>query len=177
MNGRREGGWVKTEEDPLEVIEGTKAVTHLEQAVVPAGGAVLRYGGFYGPGAWGRPARPRPEEASPPRRRRHRVHVLGAHRRRGCRDGPGRGAEGGGRLQHRGRRAGTGERVAAPSLRTRRGETAAAGARLARPSHCRRDGGRHAHAGAGSPTPRPSASSAGSCAIRRGGRASRKSFA
>jgi len=52
MNGIREGGWVKTEEDPLEVIEGTKAINHLEAAVVEAGGAVLRYGGFYGPGAW-----------------------------------------------------------------------------------------------------------------------------
>ena len=52
MNGKREGGWVKTEEDPLEVIEGTKAVEHLEEAVVAAGGVVLRYGGFYGPGAW-----------------------------------------------------------------------------------------------------------------------------
>ena len=52
MNGKREGGWVKTEEDPLEVIEGTKAVEHLESSVVRAGGVVLRYGGFYGPGAW-----------------------------------------------------------------------------------------------------------------------------
>jgi len=51
MNGIRRGGWVKTEEDPLEVIEGTKAITHLEDVVVKAGGAVLRYGGFYGPGA------------------------------------------------------------------------------------------------------------------------------
>ena len=51
MNGLREGGWVKTEEDPLEVIEGTKAINHLEDVVVRAGGAVLRYGGFYGPGA------------------------------------------------------------------------------------------------------------------------------
>jgi nucleoside-diphosphate-sugar epimerase len=51
MNGRRTGGWVKTEEDPLEVLEGTRAVTHLENAVVAAGGAALRYGGFYGPGA------------------------------------------------------------------------------------------------------------------------------
>ena len=51
MNGVRTGGWVKTEEDPLEVIEGTKAITHLERAVVEAGGAALRYGGFYGPGA------------------------------------------------------------------------------------------------------------------------------
>ncbi|RZS36377.1 nucleoside-diphosphate-sugar epimerase [Herbihabitans rhizosphaerae] len=52
MNGARTGGWVKTEEDPLEVIEGTKAIRHLEDVVVKAGGAVLRYGGFYGPGAW-----------------------------------------------------------------------------------------------------------------------------
>ena len=51
MNGIRTGGWVKTEEDPLEVIEGTKAINHLEDVVVRAGGAVLRYGGFYGPGA------------------------------------------------------------------------------------------------------------------------------
>jgi len=52
MNGIREDGWVKTEEDPLEVLEGTKAIRHLEDVVVKAGGAVLRYGGFYGPGAW-----------------------------------------------------------------------------------------------------------------------------
>jgi nucleoside-diphosphate-sugar epimerase len=51
MNGIRKGGWVKTEEDPLEVVEGTKAINHLEDVVVRAGGAVLRYGGFYGPGA------------------------------------------------------------------------------------------------------------------------------
>ena len=51
MNGIREGGWVKTEEDALEVLEGTKAIHHLEDVVVKAGGAVLRYGGFYGPGA------------------------------------------------------------------------------------------------------------------------------
>jgi nucleoside-diphosphate-sugar epimerase len=51
MNGIRKGGWVKTEEDPLEVVEGTKAINHLEDAVVKAGGAVLRYGGLYGPGA------------------------------------------------------------------------------------------------------------------------------
>jgi nucleoside-diphosphate-sugar epimerase len=51
MNGIRTGGWVKTEEDPLEVIEGTRAINHLEDVVVEAGGAVLRYGGFYGPGA------------------------------------------------------------------------------------------------------------------------------
>jgi nucleoside-diphosphate-sugar epimerase len=51
MNGSRDGGWVKAEEDPLDVNPGTKAINHLESVVVAAGGAVLRYGGFYGPGA------------------------------------------------------------------------------------------------------------------------------
>jgi nucleoside-diphosphate-sugar epimerase len=50
MNGIHSGGWVKTEEDPLEVMESTKAIHHLEDAVLKADGAVLRYGGFYGPG-------------------------------------------------------------------------------------------------------------------------------
>jgi nucleoside-diphosphate-sugar epimerase len=51
FNGARTEGWVRTEEDPLEVTEGTKALVHLEEVVVKAGGAVLRYGAFYGPGA------------------------------------------------------------------------------------------------------------------------------
>ena len=55
FNGTREGGWVKTEEDPLEPVKGaaeaTKAISHLEDVVVRAGGAVLRYGSLYGPGA------------------------------------------------------------------------------------------------------------------------------
>jgi nucleoside-diphosphate-sugar epimerase len=51
FNGIREGGWVKTEDDPLLTIEGTQAVTHLEDAVALAGGAVVRYGSLYGPGA------------------------------------------------------------------------------------------------------------------------------
>ena len=51
MNGLRSGGWVKTEEDPLEPLEGTRAISHLEEAVLATGGAVLRYGGFYGAGA------------------------------------------------------------------------------------------------------------------------------
>ena len=56
-NGIRRGGWVKTEEDPLDLLEGTAAHTsmmalrHVEDAVGMAGGAVMRYGGFYGPGA------------------------------------------------------------------------------------------------------------------------------
>ena len=51
FNGAREGGWVKTEDDPMEVNEGTRAVVHLEKQVLDAGGVVLRYGAFYGPGA------------------------------------------------------------------------------------------------------------------------------
>jgi nucleoside-diphosphate-sugar epimerase len=56
FNGIREGGWVKTEEDPLDpgpadAHEGAEALGHLEDVVVKAGGAVLRYGSLYGPGA------------------------------------------------------------------------------------------------------------------------------
>jgi len=51
FNGIREGGWVKTEDDPLYAGEETKAIEHLEDVVIKAGGAVLRYGSFYGPGA------------------------------------------------------------------------------------------------------------------------------
>jgi len=47
---------VKTEKDPLDpgpegVREGAEALGHLEGVVVKAGGAVLRYGSLYGPGA------------------------------------------------------------------------------------------------------------------------------
>jgi nucleoside-diphosphate-sugar epimerase len=51
FNGIREGGWVKTEDDPLYTAAETKAIEHLEDVVVTAGGAVLRYGSIYGPGA------------------------------------------------------------------------------------------------------------------------------
>ncbi|MFD8542518.1 NAD-dependent epimerase/dehydratase family protein [Streptomyces sp. NPDC059649] len=56
-NGIREGGWVKTEQDPLDLLEGTaahvglKALSRVEDVVLKAGGAVMRYGAFYGPGA------------------------------------------------------------------------------------------------------------------------------
>ncbi|WP_166872768.1 NAD(P)-dependent oxidoreductase [Salinibacterium sp. ZJ450] len=56
-NGIREGGWVKTEQDSVDPMTGTPAepgmaaLGHVEDAVVKAGGAVLRYGWFYGPGA------------------------------------------------------------------------------------------------------------------------------
>ncbi|MCW2905387.1 MAG: NAD-dependent epimerase/dehydratase [Actinomycetia bacterium] len=56
FNGIREGGWVKTEEDPLDpgpasARKGAEALHHLEDVVVKAGGAILRYGSLYGPGA------------------------------------------------------------------------------------------------------------------------------
>ncbi len=56
FNGIREGGWVKTEEDPVDpgpasARQGAEALRHLEDVVVEAGGAVLRYGSLYGPGA------------------------------------------------------------------------------------------------------------------------------
>jgi nucleoside-diphosphate-sugar epimerase len=56
-NGIRQGGWVKTEKDPLDLMTGTAAqrsmaaLRHVEDMVGKAGGAVLRYGGLYGPGA------------------------------------------------------------------------------------------------------------------------------
>jgi len=56
-NGLRTGGWVKTEEEPLDLAVGTAAHTsmqalrHVEEVVGRAGGAVMRYGGLYGPGA------------------------------------------------------------------------------------------------------------------------------
>lgn len=50
FNCTREGGSVKTESDPLEVVGG-EAINHLEEAVTRAGGAALRYGALYGPTA------------------------------------------------------------------------------------------------------------------------------
>jgi 2-alkyl-3-oxoalkanoate reductase len=50
----REGGMVKTEDDPLDptplpnTTETNAAMRHLDEAVTDAGGIVLRYGGFYG---------------------------------------------------------------------------------------------------------------------------------
>jgi 2-alkyl-3-oxoalkanoate reductase len=50
----REGGPVKTEEDPLDpdppamARETNVAMRHLDEAVTAAGGIALRYGGFYG---------------------------------------------------------------------------------------------------------------------------------
>jgi 2-alkyl-3-oxoalkanoate reductase len=50
----REGGPVKTEDDPLDAVpvptmrETSEAMTYLDRAVTDAGGIALRYGSFYG---------------------------------------------------------------------------------------------------------------------------------
>ena len=54
MRYAREGGMVKTEDDPLDPSplpagrESHAAMRHLDEAVTDAGGIALRYGGFYG---------------------------------------------------------------------------------------------------------------------------------
>ena len=56
MRYAREGGWVKSEEDPLDSdpVAGTRetnaAMRYLDETVTAAGGVVVRYGGFYGAG-------------------------------------------------------------------------------------------------------------------------------
>jgi 2-alkyl-3-oxoalkanoate reductase len=54
MRYAREGGMVKTEDDPLDpsplrgARQSSAAMRYLDEAVVAAGGIALRYGGFYG---------------------------------------------------------------------------------------------------------------------------------
>jgi nucleoside-diphosphate-sugar epimerase len=54
MRNARDGGMVKSEEDPLDpdppakMRESSAAMRHLDQAVTDAGGIALRYGSFYG---------------------------------------------------------------------------------------------------------------------------------
>jgi nucleoside-diphosphate-sugar epimerase len=55
FNGIRQGGWVKSEADPLDPGPASArgpaaALGYVEDSVTGAGGAVLRYGSFYGPG-------------------------------------------------------------------------------------------------------------------------------
>jgi nucleoside-diphosphate-sugar epimerase len=56
FGGICEGGWVKTEDDPVDpgpasASKGTEALRYVEDVVLKAGGVALRYGSFYGPGA------------------------------------------------------------------------------------------------------------------------------
>ncbi len=99
FNGIREGGLVKTEEDPMDpgpasARKGAEALRHLEDVVVKAGGAVLRYGSFYGPGATD-------DQVELVRKRQFPLigsgtgyMLMGPSRRRGERYRPGCGAEG-----------------------------------------------------------------------------------
>jgi 2-alkyl-3-oxoalkanoate reductase len=88
----REGGWVKTEDDPLDPTPGpttretNAAMRHLDQAVTDAGGIALRYGRFYGGPSDGlvEPVRKR---QFPDRRRRWWLHVVRPPRRRRRGDG------------------------------------------------------------------------------------------
>lgn len=56
-NNVRTGGLIKTEADPLDpdplpvTVRSMAAIRHIEESVPGAGGVVLRYGSFYGPGA------------------------------------------------------------------------------------------------------------------------------
>jgi nucleoside-diphosphate-sugar epimerase len=67
MRYARQGGPVKTEDDPLDptpvdgMTETAAAMTYLDEAVINAGGIALRYGNFYGAGndGWVEPVRKR----------------------------------------------------------------------------------------------------------------------
>jgi nucleoside-diphosphate-sugar epimerase len=67
MRYARQGGPVKTEDDPLDptpvagMTETAAAMTYLDEAVTKAGGIALRYGNFYGAGndGWVAPLRKR----------------------------------------------------------------------------------------------------------------------
>ena len=182
-NGIRQGGWVKTEEDPLDLLAGTaahagmEAIGHVEDVVVKAGGAVLRYGWFYGPGAIDDLVERRAQAAVPGCRGRHRLQLVGASRRRGERYRPGCGAAGEGRVQHRRRRTGPGQRVAALPGRVRGREATDAGPQVAGPAAGRTSGGDDDDRGARLLQRQgQGGSSAGSCATRPGGRASRQGW-
>jgi nucleoside-diphosphate-sugar epimerase len=87
-NGIRTGGWVKTEEDPLDLQTGTaarpgmEAIRHLENVVVKAAArSALRRA--LRAGRHRRSGRARAQAAVPARRGRHRLRLVGACRRRG----------------------------------------------------------------------------------------------
>src|SRR6266568_4998183 len=95
------------------------------------------------------PGPARAQAAVPAGRGRHRLHVVGASRRRGERCRPGPGARGGRRFQHRRRRTSPGQRVAALSGRVRWGEAAGAGSQVGGPAAGRGHGGDHDDRGRG----------------------------
>jgi len=146
-NGIRKGGWVKTEEDPLDPETGTimrkgaEAIRHLEDVVVKSGGAVLRYGGLYGPGATDDQVELVRKRQYPVVGGGHRLLLVGASRRRGQRYRPGRGAKGEWGVQHRRRRTSAGQRVAALPGSVRRRKATDADPQVAGPAAGRGTGG------------------------------------
>jgi putative NAD(P)-binding protein len=118
-NGIRGGGWVKIEDDPLDMHEGTVqnavsvSIRHLEDVVLAAGGAVLRYGAVRG--RLRRDGGDGAQAATPPSPTGQWLLVMGASGRCGASRRIGRGAAGAGCVQRRRRRAGTGQGLAALS--------------------------------------------------------------
>ena len=150
----REGGPIKSEDDPLDPTPPTKfqqsaaAMTHLERAVTDFGGIALRYGAFYGAANDGT-TRARSQAAVSDRRRRRRHLVLDPPRRRRRRNRSRAGARGPGDLQHRRRRSRAGARMAAGARPCPGCQAAAALPHLARTAARRRGGGCALHRGAG----------------------------
>src|SRR5215212_3133053 len=146
-NGIRKGGWVKTEEDPLDSHAGT--VAHDGDGGDPPHRGRGRQGWWRGPairrtlraGRHRRPGRARAQAAVPACRGRQRLHLVGASRRCGECYRPGCGAKGEGRVQHRRRRACPGQRVAALSGCVRGRKATDAGPQVAGPAAGRGSGG------------------------------------
>ncbi len=113
----REGGPVKTEDDPLDptpvstMRETSAAMTYLDQAVMAAGGIALRYGSFYGAPTTGWSSRA--QAAVPDRRRGRRRLFVRPPRRRRRSDRARARTRRPGDLQHRRQRARAGARLAA----------------------------------------------------------------
>ena len=153
---QRAGGWVKTEEDPVDpdpirpIRETFEAIMHVEDAVTSADwttGIALRYGGFYGPGTslWtgGEHLEPIRLRKFPDRRRRRGRLVLHPHRGRRGRHGGGDRTRRTGRLQHRRRRSGAGARLASGDCGNDRCTGAAASPEVAGPPGRGQAGGDH----------------------------------
>src|SRR5216683_1792052 len=92
--------------------------------------------------------RARAQAAVPAGRGRHRLHIVGASRRRGERYRPGPGAKGDRRVQHRRRRTSPGQGVAALPGGVRGREAADSDPQVAGPAACRGNDGDHDDRGA-----------------------------
>ena len=179
-----QGGWVKTEDDPLDPLRGQRGAAGRGSDPSPRGRRPRR--GRSGPALrralrarrHRRPGRAGAQAAVPARRQRHRLLLLGARGRRGERHACWRSSR-------RRRACSTSSTTSRPrpasgcrTWRSARGakQPMRVPAWLARLLAGEGGGDDDDARGAASPTPRPSGSSAGSCATRRGGRASGKGW-